>query len=985
MKVLMKIAAFAVAVAVVGYVSTALADVTTTTLDNGFTYITGGDDEPQPGVPDARYQMVLNKASAEGIPVVVVFVMKGCARCNRLETEFVKTTSEDVWNEWKKTLQKAETSCVDSYYPEWIRDGYPRYPDWIKSRGYLILVGMHGKGDGNKVQKLLQKGNLMPQVSVWWDKDGDGKSEIETKKVTWTGGDGNQHISRLMKKSDDLINKNGGYSPIPDYAGGTFDFEETETDRLETEDAAKPVAFTLTRGEKESEFASDVDIIAIGPDGETNSTQTVSWEAGDSNKVVSVDISSANFTKDGDQVTILLVDTNGVAQASNHVTYVEKENSFENPLWVTERSTTRSAPALDFGEWTMDLDGAKALAKSADGDAFVLAAAVGSLWCGDCANTEKNFTGLEDGDGNNLFQKWARENNVALVSIDVRRFDTNSVETTTGRSNATLLSRTPGSNGKSGRGYLTRKGVSDEDAAAMLERNRQLVSTTTAEGGFHRPEDANAYRTGVPYFVLLRKNETVASRFTIYATTSPKSPVVFEDVIKRFDEMLAIAGKGESEYADADEIENNYAATTPLEVEANGGKASAFLSCTDLRDAYKLANFGGNATLSLMVTGDTAQVELSLWKKNSDGTATMLDGAYRTGQLSEGVALEYTFAEAGDFYVQVAAKNRDPASAALDEEFSEGNKKANNFTAYTLTSEVAYYTPNGAKATAKAADGSTTVKMQLETGVLYRLVGLDGESAANAAALEPVEGADGFYRAKQSETVALDAAEDGGTVDYQKWEPGAVGFEPDAGTQTTEVTVSESTNLTVGVRRVIGVSGDVTVKIALNKEETDFYYDIFDEGVEDNKTLPRFKVDGELGFTEKEITWADGLPLEECVDSLLVQAADSEYGLISQYFGPGKVVFDFTIVAQTEAGEATNVVDNGKFTIKFTEDQKPEAGTVAILDAVNDAGEGWVKKQTIYAREDGSATLTLGRLESSQGPIYAELTPSVKGVVFGGD
>ena len=955
----------------VGLASAASAEVTTKKLDNGFTYITGGDDEPQPGVWDGRYQKVLAKATAEGIPVVVFLAKEGCARCNRLESELACDNPEDwathdTWGEW------------------------PDYPSWIKKRGYLLLFGMYGRGDGNKVLNLIQKGNSLPQVSVWWDKTGNGKTDVDSKKETWTGK-GNQYVSVLMAKSDALVNKNGGYSTVPEYAGGTFDFEETEFDRMECEAGMKEVSFTLTRGEKESEFASEALLVAKGPDGDGVDRQTISWAAGESSKTVAVDISGAKFGKDGDQVTIVLSDTNGVERATNHVTYVVKENTPENPLWIGERASPKSgakllasaAPNLAFGEWTMDFAAAKALAASTAGDAFTLVSIAGSLWCPDCANTEKNFLDVKDAKGDNRFSKWAKDNKVALVAIDVRRFDNDTVDPDEKRfGNSTLLSRTAGANGKSGRGYLTRKGVSDEEALATLERNRLLVTTGTSEGGFHRPEDANAYRTGVPYFVMLRKDGSVAARFTRYAKAGATESDNWDDVIKRFNEMLAIAGKGTA-HADAYEIENNHAASTRQSIIANGGEAKGEISCTDLRDAYLLDKFEGNATIALKVTGESdAQVELSLWQVKG-GEAAMITGAFSTGKLSDGVTLTNSFAEAGTYAVQVAAAKRDPADE-LDAEFSHLNETAMNFTAYTLTS-IATYTPGPAPATASAPAGSKAVNIQLETGVLYKIVGLDAESDANAAALTPVDGVAGFYTANQSGMLALDAATKGGEVAYQKWEPGAVGFEPDAATQNTEVTVSESTNLLVGVRRVIGASGEVTVKIALNKEETDFYYDIFDFDAEDNKTLPRFKVDGELDFTEKEITWADGQPLEECVDALLVQAADSEYGLISQYFGPGKVVFDFTIVAQTEAGGMTNVVDNGKFTINFTEDQKPDAGTVAILDAVNDAGEGWVSKQTIYARENGSATLTLGRLVASQGPVYAELTPSDKNVVFGGD
>lgn len=930
----------------------------------GFKWQVAGDIEP--GEWTAQYTEVMDMATNNGIPIVAFFAKSSCGRCKALERNILAN---------------------------------PDFADWAKRRGYLLLFGLLGEGESSKVLKLIQYGTSLPFCGVWWDKDGDGKPEVgNPKKTSWTGGTAKSEIT-FMKNADKWL---GAYDPVPPYTGGTFDFEETEFDRMECEDGQETVSFTLTRGEKESEFASDVDIIAIGPDGETNSTQTVSWDAGDSNKVVSVDISGVNFTKDGEQATIVLVDTNGVDRATNHVTYVKKENSSSNPLWIGERASPKrglrsSAPNLKAGEWTMDLAAAQALTKSTEGEAFTLVMVSGALWCPNCENFENNFLTLTNEEGEVKFTNWAKANNVSLAMIDVGSLSGGTVECPTLLSRKTGTSYLSVSRGKqvSGRGYMTRKGISDEDGAAQIEENKRLARTFTADadGGFIRPEDTedpscNGYRPRVPCFYILRKDGTVAarlSRFTFPTTPTAADQQWFDNYLLRFDEMLAIAGKGGSAHADKNEVENDYAATTASSIVANGGAVDGELSSADLRDAYILDKFSGNATISLNLTGESdAQVELSLWQVNDDGTAAMLTGAYRRDKLSSGVTLDYTFAEAGTYAVQVAARNRGPTVSYLDAEFSPTNGAAMNFTSYTLTSR-AIYTPGPAPAEASAPEGSKTVNIQLETDVLYKIVGLDSESAANTNALESVEGADGFYTAKQSGIVALEASAEGGELTYQKWEPGEVGFAPDAATQTTEVTVSESTNLLVGVRRVTGVSGEVTVKIALNKEETDFYYDLFDEGVVDNKTLPRFKVDGELGFTEKEIKWADGQPLDECVDSLLVQAADSEVGLISQYFGPGKVVFDFTIVAQTEAGDATNVVDNGKFTINFTEDQKPEAGTVAILDAVNDDGEGWVSKQTIYAREDGSATLTLGRLEANEGPIYAELTPSAKGVAFGGD
>ena len=156
---------------------------TFTTLDNGFVYQTAGDVEP--GVWSSQYQAVMERAVADGIPVIVFFGKPSCSRCSRLETELAIKTEEE-WN-------------VHEQFGDW-----PNFPEWIRQRNCLLLYGRLGEGDSSKVLALIQKGTALPQVSVWWDKDGDGVSEIDTRNVTWSGS-GTQYASVLMKNVDRLI------------------------------------------------------------------------------------------------------------------------------------------------------------------------------------------------------------------------------------------------------------------------------------------------------------------------------------------------------------------------------------------------------------------------------------------------------------------------------------------------------------------------------------------------------------------------------------------------------------------------------------------------------------------------------------------------------------------------------------------------------------------------------------------------------------
>ena len=83
----------------------------------------------------------------------------------------------------------------------------------------------------------------------------------------------------------------------------------------------------------------------------------------------------------------------------------------------------------------------------------------------------------------------------------------------------------------------------------------------------NRPENEYAYRIGVPTFVILRKDGSVAARLTYMAAKSPTNDVAFANILKRFDEMLWIADNN------ATEIENNYPSKGSVPLDAKGGKS----------------------------------------------------------------------------------------------------------------------------------------------------------------------------------------------------------------------------------------------------------------------------------------------------------------------------------------------------------------------------------------------------------------------------
>ena len=124
----------------------------------------------------------------------------------------------------------------------------------------------------------------------------------------------------------------------------------------------------------------------------------------------------------------------------------------------------------------------------------------------------------------------------------------------------------------------------------------------------------------MPIFVLLRKDGTVAARLTYFGKwSSPMADFNWDNGIKRFDEMLEIA-KDAGDHAEATEIENEDATTTPLSFRANGGSATGEISHTDFQDVFKLEGVGGNALQKVTVIGSSdAVVAVQFMKLNAEG------------------------------------------------------------------------------------------------------------------------------------------------------------------------------------------------------------------------------------------------------------------------------------------------------------------------------------------------------------------------------
>lgn len=907
----------------------------------GCTYATAGM-KLELGKWYTNWSVCKDYCDKNGIPLVMVWSNATCIHCWYCDVCFI----QDSFKEWAATHNAGKV--IYCFMAGGDKNGAP---DQIGSAAYNWMY----YGGGRRL-------SAYPFCVLWWKKNGvnvrkTGDELCNSK--SFTDASIPTRTANIIAEMEAAF---AGWAPV-EYAGGKMELDETEGNRLEADSGTKEIEIELVRGEDVKDIATNNLVAVVGPDGATKDTVNVAWKKGETKKTVKIDISKAGFTADGQQASLVFKDADGTAQSTNHVTFVEG-NSVDNPLWIGERSASgaglqdaSSTPGLAFGEWTMDLDVAKQRVAAAEGDAYTLVAVVGSLWCHDCANTTRNFVDVKDASGNNRLAAWAKANQVALVTVDVPNFSTNSVEC----ASPTLLSRKSYSTqlafelpeygmydvskggapesltqatARSGLGYLTRKGATDDEALAVLTRNYNLVSKDISEGGFHSGLDSRAYRTGVPIYVLLDKQGNVAARMTRFASVSPLAAdkAQWDNIIKRFDEMLAIAKGGE--HADGGVWQNDCPSADVAGFKANGGSAAGEISHADAQDVFKLEGVGGNALQKITVTGESdAEVSVQFMKLNAEGKAEKV-GEAASGKLSAGVVLEQTFTEAGDFFVKVAGD-------VAGKDFGATNAKAGNFVPYALSGAVVLV-PQETKATGTAADTSDTVTMRLVKDGDYRLQGVDTTKIAGLLNPYTEEANCKFFTALVDGDVEIPLFYgQGGDITYQLWVPCTVGF------AAGEASVGEDAGeVKVALARKEGKSGEVTVRVTLDDENTTLYES-------DDGKKPRFE------FEPAEITWKDG---EDHETNVVVKVLKEG----NRYDGDGVVALKVELVS--DENHDTKLATTS-FTLKVTEKDEAKPGEVAFADAE----PFFSKAQTVFVRAGEGAKIYASRLNASDGAVTVKV------------
>ncbi|MBO7684396.1 MAG: hypothetical protein J6T51_06700 [Kiritimatiellae bacterium] len=907
----------------------------------------------------SQLDKTMKQAASEGVPVLVFWANNGCGHCAATEVELCTKT----FTSWQKKYQ---------IYMVFACGGYPG----------------PAKNESDVAKEVARdKSGEFPYIGVYWGTGSSntykGKSYNNKQRGTFTGN--GLDAATFIKKTEALL---PGYTPA---IGGWFKkLDESDGNRYEAEPSTKKVTLTMVRAsDKKSAVGTDSVKLYRNKVSDSNlvKTYTVNWTKGATKLDLAVAIPSG--LKDGDEL-IAVINGESKAKYRNTIYFVDKENGAGNPRWK----------GAEFGEWTADIDAAKALVKSkaaavvSDGKAaavaatkaYTLVSVQGSLWCHDCANTDRNFLDLKDDKGNNRFRAWAKSKNVALVAMDIPSY---TGPTYKDRATPTLFSKDAykttlafenkqygiydvskgGAPAKltnavlrSGFGYMTRKGISDSEGLATLKKFHDLAYKTPEQGGFHlfygaddlRNEDGNANRTGVPIFVLLRSDGTIAARFTRFAAVSPLKADRnnFDKFIKRFDEMLAIAD-AEAGTVDANEISNNVPSSKTTELPVGTRAAASGRLCTaDMRDTFKLTNFKGAADVVVKLSGSSsAEVEAQFMIEK--GGALEAVGDPITTKINAETELLGEFDDVGTCYLRIAGK--DITSAA----FTPASSTANHFAEFWLVASVASLNPQESKASVPVSAGDRLYIVVSENRV-YRITGIVGDPVPEGL----VEIVNGMYGAEMNGDVEIEAAADG-VIEFQEWVPSTVAFnnnEPKDG-------VGESKGKwTVKVLRSGGVSGAVSATVSVDVEKSTFYYD------HDTKMLPRFSIDGVWGFESKTLRWKDG---DSAAKSLVIELEkDAE---LSKYFGDGQITLKLDNLA-SDADDA--VLGKSSYTLKVKDESDKAQSTISIAGTAPAA----TFDSTIYARRGAGVSLTLRR--SNDGVALANsigLKSSVDSVEFSGD
>ena len=947
-------------------VSLAAAMASATVTDDLVRTRAGRSDPVTPGVWHADLVKARAYAEANGLPLVAVWSNGDfCQHCL-------------VW----------EGVATSPLFVNWMKSsGMVFYFGYVKD-GYLNAVGDFGGGPSADGQEGYhgtsfywccnnQNSTLAwPYIRFYWPKG--GVDEIYTGSTTdgeylvkgglpcmvqdsvltasaasaalyapWVeAGDYGTYNPGARVWIDFVSNKSTGvlrnFSAVPAYAGGEFDVKSsTEAARacleVETNTVHKYVSVPLIRKDSSIRaYAAKNKIVATYPNG-SKKEYTVAWVAKQKTAEANIEVSPALLASKAESPSIKLelYDQDNAKKGTLRIAVVPPvANSPANPLWIGERTVD----SLAWGEWTMDIDAAKAKvekAVKAGSKAYTLVLVGGSLWCPDCYALDEYLIDKSE------FKTWAKNKKLACVAIDEPRFTASSDPDI-----PTLLSHTPFDSKTygtiSGSGWLSRHAVplsgnGGTNAATVLARNLNYVKKDTAHGGLCLPEPAasterktQGWKTGVPAILVIRSNGSVAGRIYQFSNDGRNAlkNIPVANLLKRLDELLAQADE-------AGEEGNDSVLKTKAQISGrNKTGVSAKLSFTDQADYYRIAAPAGTDISLTLSSPNYSNLVLSVVNGDvADPDTTPL----ATAKNAKGQAQVRCTLPTSNCYVKVSYplnQNGYP----VDSYFALG-KSGSTLCSYTLKSD-SVFVAQEVMSVQEITDGGSEVTVALTKGQVYKFTGLDSNSAANKNVLS-YNASTGLWTAKQSGAVQLTLKAVSGKLSFgfQKWTPGAIEFVRSSG-YTKEMGDDGNYTYQFGVRRTGGVSGTARAKVVLESTTAtaEMALNIYE-------------------WKDQVLEWVEG-------------SSDTKYATITvkgNKFADGDQVLEFKL--QADGANVASV--SGTYTLEIEDDDEAVDGRVALGTV---AGVALPANRRVVVR--GGSTLKIGveRVGGSAGSLAAKVS-----------
>ena len=767
------------------------------------------------GPGDDAFTIAYEKSLAEGVPLVVIWSNDGCEHCDAFATEL--NANKAAVSAWLKSQDAVFAFFKDYSY------GYNSRGEWIGIKpspghepkacydAWAFAYETCGARPSWPLFAFYHKGDTVIKWGSLTDNTGSTR--------TWANFMSN--FEGWVKYYD--IKRNP-------YRGGAFAASGGEFDRYEAEPSTKYIDVELVRDADKGGYAYSNRLEAVWPgELEARSTNIVEWAVGETSKTVRVSLQRKGDEefKEGQIALKLLDSSGGVKHTTPVVCFKSVPNSAANPLWIAERDED----TLAFAEWTCDIDTVTnkvAALAGAGTEAWTLVYTLGSQWCQYCYLNGKSFIDTD------AFVQWARDNNVFLVSVDYPHCSDGKPDVDYG----TIWNRRPDSTNlyfdglggpqtRSGRGFLSRKMVSEDEASAMRAK---LIGM--GRGIFHLPEDYQAARPIIPGLSLIDASGRVVGRLETFdydmnMNTDGAKAALF---CRRLSEMIESARSSEDR---AFENRNDNCATTTatLPVYARVGEANArkgTISHADYRDVYRIDGALPGVQARFVCGGKrAAQTRLCLLKGDASGNIAELVVTV-TNLLSQSLVIDtakipgFAFESGATYFVRVASHSIMPTTSSNyrpyrlrwgdgDDGFSSdyaADYDGSTLTEYELSAEAlcvpleqanSLYVPDGCR-----------LSMAVTKGDIYRLTGCDRDRIP--AGLSPVEGGiDGLYRCtSDDETVVLYARDGGGVVEYQLWHPGKAEF-----VKSEQTVYTHMGDAVLTVSRTGGVSGRLSETVRL--------------------------------------------------------------------------------------------------------------------------------------------------------------------------